>query len=149
MESTIKYFSRSKHGHGYFQALIANHASEVKHRSILKKRFHLLKNIKWNDQACPLESHAPNHRQHHDDLMNHSTRMQCSVYGSGQRAEFLLDCTNCIEITLQTATGLIRANTSKMLEDFEHKSSSLTGVNHFYQSSLRSCYNSEISSLGV
>ena len=42
VESTIKSFSCRKDGRGAFQALISNHAGEVKHHSISKKRLNLL-----------------------------------------------------------------------------------------------------------
>ena len=42
VESTIKSFSRRKDGRGAFQALISNHAGDVKHCSISKKRLNLL-----------------------------------------------------------------------------------------------------------
>ena len=46
VESTNKYFSRRKDGHGAFQALISNHAGEVKHRVMSNKTLNLLQNIK-------------------------------------------------------------------------------------------------------
>ena len=54
VESTIKSFSRRKDGRGAFHALMSNHAGEVKHRSISKKRLNLLQNIKWNGRSYPL-----------------------------------------------------------------------------------------------
>ena len=46
VESTIKGFARRKDDCGVFQALIANHASDVKYRAIMKKKMNLLQNIK-------------------------------------------------------------------------------------------------------
>ena len=46
VESTIKSFSRAKNGRGAFFALITNHAGDVKYRSIVKARNHLLSNVK-------------------------------------------------------------------------------------------------------
>lgn len=49
VESTIKSFSRRKDGRGAFQPLVSNHAGEVKHRSISKKRLNLLQKhqVEW------------------------------------------------------------------------------------------------------
>ena len=54
-KSTIKAFFRRKNGTGAFQALIANHAGDVKYRVIVKKRQNLLQNIKWTGNSYPLE----------------------------------------------------------------------------------------------
>ena len=75
VESTIKSFSRLKHGRGAFQALIINHAGDVKHRSISKKRFNFLQNMKWN------EIHVSIHRKAHDNLLECSVHIECAVPG--------------------------------------------------------------------
>ena len=51
VESSIKYFYRHKDRRGAFKALTSDHAGEVKHRKIIKKRLNLLQNIKWNGQS--------------------------------------------------------------------------------------------------
>ena len=113
VESKIKSFFRHKDGHGAFQALIINHAGEVKHRSIWKKRLNLLqKNIKWNNRAFPLESHVSNHRQSHNDLLEWSACIQCAVPGQAQNVECLVDSITCTDIIFQLAIGLVRANTN-------------------------------------
>ena len=97
VESTIIFFSRRKDGRGVFQALMSNHASEVKHRSISKKRLNLLQNIKWNDRSYPLESHVSNHRKSHDDLLECSAHIQCDVPRPEQKVECLIDSITCAE----------------------------------------------------
>ena len=147
VESTIKPFSRRKDGRGAFQALIANHAGEVKYRSISKKRLNLLQNIKWNGRAYPLESHVSNHRQAHDDLVECSKHIQCAVPGTEQRVEYLIDSITCTDSTLQAAIGLIRANTNNMRSDFESASSSLIEVDPYRRSSRNSTRQANISSI--
>ena len=82
------------------KALMSNHAGEVKHRSISKKRLNLLQNIKWNGWAYPLESHVSNHRQAHDDLLECSAHIQCAVPGPEQKVEYLIDSIACTDSTL-------------------------------------------------
>ena len=147
VESTIKPFSRRKDGRGAFQALIANHAGEVKYRSISKKRLNLLQNIKWNGRAYPLESHVSNHRQAHDDLVECSKHIQCAVPGTEQRVEYLIDSITCTDSTLQAAIGLIRANTNNMRSDFESASSSLIEVDPYRRSSRNNTRQANISSI--
>ena len=90
MESTINYFYRYKDVRGAFHALIANHAGEAKHRFISKKRLNLLQNVKWNCQACPLESCAHDHRQAFYDLIEFSARIQRAVPRLEKRVDHLV-----------------------------------------------------------
>ena len=147
VESTIKSFSRSKDGRGAFQALMSNHAGEVKHRSISKKRLNLLQNINWNGRAYALESHVSNHRQAHDDLLECSAHIQCAVPGPEQKVEYLIDSIACTDSTLQAAIGLIRANTNNMREDFEAAASSLIEVDPYRRTSRGSGRNADVSSI--
>jgi len=147
VESTIKPFSRRKDGRGAFLALIANHAGEVKYRSISKKRLNLLQNIKWNGRAYPLESHVSNHRQANDDLIECSKHIQCSVPGTEQRVEYLIDSITCTDSALQAAIGLIRANTNNMRSDFEIASSSLIEVDPYRRSSRNNTRQANVSSI--
>jgi hypothetical protein len=147
VESTIKSFSRRKDGRGAFQALMNNHAGEVKHRSISKKRLSLLQNIKWNGRSHALESHVSNHRQAHDDLLECSAHIQCAVPGPEQKVEYLIDSIACTDSTLQAAIGLIRANTNNMREDFEAAASSLIEVDPYRRTSRGSGRNADVSSI--
>ena len=69
VDLTIKSFSRRKDRRGAFQALISNHAGEVKYREISKKRLNLLQNVKLNGRAYSLGTHVSNHRKNHEDLL--------------------------------------------------------------------------------
>lgn len=135
VESTVKSFARRKDGRGAFQALIANHAGDVKYRAILKKRMNLLQNVKWNGRAYPLESHVSNHRNAYDDLRECSTHITVSVPNDSQRVEYLIDSINCTDNSLQAVIGLIRANTNNMRNDFELASSALIEVDPYKRSS--------------
>ena len=126
---------------------MSNHAGEVKHRSISKKRLNLLQNIKWNGRAYPLESHVSNHRQAHDDLLECSAHIQCAVPGPEQKVEYLIDSIACTDSTLQAAIGLIRANTNNMREDFEAAASSLIEVDPYRRTSRGSGRNADVSSI--
>lgn len=134
VESTIKGFARRKDGRGAFLALIANHAGDVKYRSIMKKKMHLLQNIKWNGRTYPLESHVSNHRTAVDDLRECSDHITVSVPDQSQRVEYLIDSIMCSDNTLQAAIGLIRANTNNMRVDFEAAASSLIEVDPYRRS---------------
>ena len=147
VESTIKSFSRSKNGRGVFQALTSNHAGEVKHRSISKKRLNLLQKIKWNGRSHALESHVSNHRQGHDDLLEYFAHIQCAVPSPEQKVEHLIDRIACTDSTLQAAIGLIRANTNNMREDFEAAASSLIEVDPYRRTSRGSSRNAAVSSI--
>lgn len=147
VETTIKSFSRRKDGRGAFLALIANHAGETKYRSISKKRFNLLQNIKWNGRAYPLESHVSNHRQAHDDLNECSKHIQCAVPGPEQRVEYLIDSITCVDNTLQAAIGLVRANTNNMRSEFELAASSLIEVDPYRKSSRHASRTANVSSI--
>ena len=91
VEITIKSFSHGKDGRGTFQALISNHAGEIKYRSIYKFRMNLLTNIKWNRRSYSLETHVSNHLQVVDDLIECQTKINNQVPDEAQRVEFLLD----------------------------------------------------------
>ena len=147
VESTIKPFARRKDGRGAFQALIANHAGEVKYRLISKKRLNLLQNIKWNGRAYPLESHVSNHRQANDELIECSKHIQCAVPGMEQRVEYLIDSLTCTDNTLQAAIGLIRANTNNMRSDFERAASSLIEVDPYRRSARTGSRQANVSSI--
>ena len=135
VESTVKSFARRKDGRGAFQALVANHAGDVKYRAILKKRMNLLQNIKWNGRAYALESHVSNHRAAVDDLRECSMHITVSVPNEPQRVEYLIDSINCSDNTLQAAIGLIRANTNNMRNDFEAAAAALIEVDPYKRSS--------------
>ena len=131
VESTIKYFSHRKDGHGAFQAMIRKHAGDVKNPSILKKMLNLLQNIKWNGWARPLKIHVSNHSQAHDDLMECSLHIECAVPGPEKKVECLIDSITCTDSTLQAFMGLVRANNNNMREDFEALSSYLIEVDPY------------------
>ena len=134
VESTIKSFARRKDGRGAFEALISNHAGDTKYRSIMKRRMHLLQNIKWNGKSYPLESHVSNHRQAFDDLRDCALHITVHVPTEPQRVEYLIDSISCSDSTLQAAIGLIRANTNQMREHFERASSALIEVDPYRRS---------------
>ena len=79
IESKIESFSRHKDARGAFQALMSNHAGEVKHRSTSKKRCYVLQNIICDGRCHPLENHVSNHRKDHNCMMKWSAYMQFSV----------------------------------------------------------------------
>lgn len=134
VESTVKSFARRKDGRGAFLAIIANHAGDVKYRSIMKKRMHLLQTLKWNGRAYPLESHVSNHRNAVDDLRDCSMHITVAVPDEPQRVEYLIDSITCSDSTLQASIGLIRANTNNMREDFESAASALIEVDPYRRS---------------
>ena len=128
VESTVKTFASRRDGRRAFMALIANHAGEIKYRSISKKRLNHLQNIKWNGRAYPLESHVSNHRQAVDDLRECSTHITVTVPNDSQRVEYLLDSITCQDASLQAAIGIVRANTNNMRHNFELAAASLIEV---------------------
>ena len=134
VESTVKAFARRKDGRGAFQALISNHAGDTKYRAIMKKRMHLLQNIKWNGRSFPLEAHVSNHRAAIDDLRECSAHITVTVPDQSQRVEYLIDSINNNDNTLQAVIGLIRANTNNMRNDFEAAASALIEVDPFRRS---------------
>ena len=131
VESTVKTFARRKDGRAAFLALIANHAGDAKYRSIVKKRLHLLQNIKWNGRSFPLESHVSNHRAAVDDLRECSSHITVTVPDPAQRVEYLIDSITCNDSTLQAAIGLVRANTNNMRNDFELAATALIEVDPY------------------
>ena len=134
MESTYKTFSRRKYGRGYFLALITNHAGDTKYSSILKKRMNLLQTIKWNGRSHPLERHVSNHSQAVDDLNECLSRITVSIPDQSQRVEYLIDSIVCNDNTLQSAIGLVRANTNNMRNYFEAAASALIEVDPYRRS---------------
>ena len=68
VESTVKAFSRLKDSCAAFEALLADHVGEVKYPAILKRRMNILRDVKWNGCAYPLEAHVSNHCQAVDDI---------------------------------------------------------------------------------
>ena len=129
--STVSAFSRRKDGRGAYLALIANHAGDVKYRSILKKKMTFLQSTKWNGRAFPLETHVSNHRSAVDDLSDCSQHITVAIPVAAQRVEYLIDSITCSDPTLQAAIGLIRANTNNMRNDFEKAASSLIEVDPY------------------
>ena len=146
-ESTIKAFSRRKDGRGVFQALIANHAGDVKYRTIAKKRQNLLQNIKWTGNSYPLESHVSNHRQAFDDLTDCATHITTNVPSEPQRVEFLIDSITSKDNTLQATIGLVRANTNNMRNDFELAASTLIEVDPFRRATRSNARSASISAI--
>ena len=146
-ESTIKVFSRRKDGRGAFQALIANHAGDVKYRAIAKKRQNLLQNIKWTGNSYPLESHVSNHRQAYDDLNECAGHITTNVPSEPQRVEFLIDSITSKDTTLQATIGLVRANTNNMRNDFELAASTLIEVDPFHRATRTNTRNANISAI--
>jgi hypothetical protein len=133
-ESTIKAFSRRKDGRGAFLALVSNHAGEIKYRAISKKRQNLLQNIKWTGMSYPLETHVSNHRQAFDELRECSQHITVPVPSDAQRVEYLIDSISSKDVTLQSAIGIIRANTNNMRNDFEGAASSMIEVDPYRRS---------------
>ena len=131
VESTVKAFSRRKDGRGAFNALVANHAGEVKYRAILKKRMNLLQSTKWNGRAYALEAHVSQHRAAVDDLRECSNHITVSVPNDAQRVEYLIDSITCADNTLQAAIGLVQANTNNMRNDFELAATALIEVDPY------------------
>ena len=134
VESTVKTFARLKNGRGAFLALIANHAGDQKYRAILKKRQHMLQNVKWNGRSFPLETHISNQRQAIDDMNECASHITVSVPDQSQRVELLIDSINCADSTLQAAIGLVRANTNNMRQDFELAATSMIEVDPYKRS---------------
>ena len=79
VESTVKSFPSRKDGRGVFLTLIANHTGDTKYRAILKKRMHLLQNIRWDGRGYPLENHVSNHRQSVDERWECESHITVSV----------------------------------------------------------------------
>lgn len=131
VESTIKSFSRSKDGRGAFQALISNHAGDIKYRSIVKSRMNLLTNIKWNGRSYALETHVSNHRQAVDDLNECEDHINNQVPDDPQRVEYLIDSITCQDSALQAAIGNIRADSNGMRSDFESAASHIMEVDPY------------------
>ena len=82
-----------------FLALIANHAGDQKYRAILKKRQHMLQNVKWNGRSLPLETHISNHRQAIANINECVAHIIVSVLDQSQRVELLIDSINCADST--------------------------------------------------
>ena len=131
VETTIKSFSRAKDGRAAFLALIANHAGDIKYRSIVKSRMNMLTNVKWNGRSYPLETHISNHRSAVDDLRDCSTHVQNQVPNVAQRVEYLLDSISCQDSALQAAIGNIRANSNDLRTNFESAAAHMMEVDPY------------------
>ena len=149
VESTVKAFSRPKDGRAAFEALLANHAGEVKYRAILKRRMNILRDVKWNGRTYPLESHVSNHRQAVDDIRECSTHITAPVPDQAQRVEDLIDSIQSQDSSLQATIGLIRANTNNMREDFEAAASALIEVDPFRRSQRDTTKNRDANVSGI
>ena len=87
--------------------MISNHAGDTKYRSIVKKKFYLLQQVKWNGKSFPLENHVSNHRSAADELRECSNHVTVSVPDPSQRVEYLIDSITCNDNTLQATIGLV------------------------------------------
>ena len=75
------------------------------------------------------------YRQAHDDLLECSAHIECAVHRLDHKEVNRIDSINCIDITLQAAVGIIRANTDNMREYFEAISGFLIEVDLHRRSS--------------
>ena len=78
-----------------------------------------------------------NDRQAHDNLMECSARMKCTVPEPEKKVEYLINSIQCTDRNLQPSVGLVRANTKDMQECFEAACSSLIEVDLYLRSSRR------------
>lgn len=133
VESTIKSFGHMKDGQGACQALISNHAGEMKYCSIVKARMNLLQNIKWNAHSYPLEQHVSNHCSVVDNL-ECAVHVQTAVPNIPQHMEYLLESITSQDSSLQAAMGNVHADTNNMRSDFEATLNHLIEVDPYKQS---------------
>ena len=119
----------------------------MKHHYASKTRLNLLKNIKQNGRAYPLESNVYNHTQDHKDLMECSAHIQCAVPVQEQKVEHLIDSIICTDSTLHADIGLVRASTNNLREYFEAASSSLIEVDPYHLTSRDIGRNPDFSSI--
>ena len=134
VESTTKSYSHKKDGISAFKALVSNNAGETKYHGIMKKRMNMMKNIKWNGRAYPLDTHIINQRQEFDDLLEFSKHITVPVTDQPQRVEYPIDSLACGDNMLQSAIGLERANTNEMRQKFEAAATALIDVDPYQRS---------------
>ena len=112
-------------------ALVANHAGDIKYRSILKSCMNLLTNIKWNGRSYPLETHISNHRTAVNDLNDCQSHINNQVPDNSQCVEYLIDSISCQDAALQAAIGNICAGTNNMRQNFELAASHMMEVDPY------------------
>ena len=94
----------------------------------------LPQNIKWSGRASPLKSHVSNHHQAVNDLRYCANHITVTVPDETQRVEYLITFITCQDAALQTAIGLVLANTNNMKNEFVPAAATVIEVDAYKRS---------------